>query len=85
MKDLLRADREGNWELHLDSLQRALFEFSAWDSTNYLHCAGIYLEDARRLPETHPVRKSVDFNRLNIRVASLAFILAFISIFTRPV
>ena len=43
VKDLLRADREGNWELHIDSLQRAIFEFAAWDSTNYLRWASIYI------------------------------------------
>ena len=34
--DLLRADREGLWQLHLDTMQRALYEFAVWDSTNYL-------------------------------------------------
>ena len=28
--DLLRADREGLWHLHLDAMQRALYEFAAW-------------------------------------------------------
>ena len=34
--DLLRADQEGSWELHLEAVQRALYECAAWDSTNYL-------------------------------------------------
>ena len=29
--DLLRADREGLWHLHIDAMQRALYEFAAWD------------------------------------------------------
>ena len=29
--DLLRADREGLWQLHFDAMQRALYEFAAWD------------------------------------------------------
>ncbi len=33
--DLLRADHEGIWELHLDSVQRALYLFAAFDCTNY--------------------------------------------------
>ena len=36
--DLLWADREGLWQLHLDTMQCALYvyEFAVWDSTNYL-------------------------------------------------
>lgn len=52
--DLLRADREGSWQLHLDAMQRALYEFAAWDSTNYLRWGSVYLEDARHLSETAP-------------------------------
>ena len=52
--DLLRADRDGLWELHLDAVQRALYLFAALDSTNYLRWCSIYLEDMRRLPETAP-------------------------------
>ena len=52
--DLLRADREGLWELHLDAMQRALFEFAAWDATNYLRWGTMYLEDARNLKTTAP-------------------------------
>ena len=48
-RDLLRADREGLWELHLDAMQRSLFEFAAWDATNYLRWGTMYLEDARNL------------------------------------
>lgn len=33
---LLRADREGRRELHLEVVQRALYLFMAFDSTNYL-------------------------------------------------
>ena len=52
--DLLRADREGIWELHLDAVQRALHLFAAFDCTNYLRWCSLYLEDMRRLPETAP-------------------------------
>ena len=52
--DLLRADKEGLWELHLDAMQRALFEFAAWDATNYLRWGTLYFEDARQLQETAP-------------------------------
>ena len=52
--DLLRADREGIWELHLDAVQRALHLFAAFDCTNYFRWCSLYLEDMRRLPETAP-------------------------------
>ena len=35
-------------------MQRALYEFAAWDSTNYLRWGTIYLEDAKSLSETAP-------------------------------
>ena len=41
--DLIRADWEGIWELHLDAMQHAMSEFAAWDSTNYLRWATLYL------------------------------------------
>ena len=41
--DLLRADREGSWVLHLEAMQRALYEFAAWESTNYLRWGSMYL------------------------------------------
>jgi hypothetical protein len=49
--DLLRADREGSWDLHLDAMQRALYEFAAWDCTNYLRWGTVYLEDCRNMPQ----------------------------------
>ena len=52
--DLLRADREGLWELYHDAMQRALYEFAAWDATNYLRWGTLYFEDARQLQETAP-------------------------------
>ena len=52
MLDLLGADREGSWELHLEAMQCALYEFAAWDSTNYLRWGSLYLEDAKNLSVT---------------------------------
>ena len=52
--DLLRADREGIWELHLDAIQRALYMFAAFNSTNYLRWCSLYLEDMRGLSVTAP-------------------------------
>ena len=52
--DLLWEDWEGSWELHLEAMQRALYEFAAWDSTNYLWWGSVYLEDAKNLSITAP-------------------------------
>ena len=50
--DLLRADREGNWLLHLVAFECSLHQFAAWDCTNYLRWGSVYLEDMRLLQET---------------------------------
>ena len=52
--DLLRADREGNWNLHLDAFQRSLDEFAAWNCTNYLRWGSVDLGEMRLLPTTSP-------------------------------
>lgn len=54
VRNLVRADREGLWDLHLDSVQKAIPLFAIFDSTNYLRWCSIYLEDMRKLPETSP-------------------------------
>ena len=54
-KDLVRADREGNWHLHLQSVEAILPYFAAFDSINYLRWCSLYLEDMKKLPETAPV------------------------------
>ena len=54
LKDLIRADREGDWQLHLNTVQSILSLFALYDRTNYLRWASLYLEDMRKLPETAP-------------------------------
>ena len=54
VRDLLRADSEGIWELHLNDVQRALYSFAAFDSINYLRWGSLYLEDIRQLPKSAP-------------------------------
>ena len=65
LKDLVRADREGNWELHLNSVQAALPLFAGCDRINYLRWASLYLEDMRKLqmdaPEVYENFKSGKF------------------------
>ena len=54
LRDLVRADREGNWDLHLHSVQAILPLFAGCDRINYLRWGSVYLEDMRRLPEVAP-------------------------------
>ena len=55
LRDLVRADREGDWSLHLQSVQTVLPLFAACDRTNSLRWASVYLEDMRKLPEIAPI------------------------------
>jgi len=52
--NLIRSDREGNWDLHLDTVQALLPLFAVFDCTNYLRWCSLYLEDMRMLPQTAP-------------------------------
>ena len=49
LKDLVRADCEGNWQLHLHRVQPALPRFAVCDRINYLRWESVYLEDMRKL------------------------------------
>lgn len=53
--NLVRADREGDWHLHLQSVEAVLLCFAVFDSTNYLRWCSLYLEDMKKVPETAPV------------------------------
>ena len=52
VENLVRSDREGNWELHLHTVQEWLPIVAAFDSTNYLRWCSLYLEDMRKIPES---------------------------------
>ena len=54
IENLIRSDREGNWDLQLQAIQDLLPLFAAFDSTNYLRWCSLYLEDMKRLPQTAP-------------------------------
>ena len=54
LKDFVAADREGNWEAHLHTIQRLLPIFCMSGSINYLRYASWYLEKMQKLPEEHP-------------------------------
>ena len=50
----IRAEREGNWRLHLSSFAAMLPWFAIYDHTNYTRWGTIYLADMKNLEETHP-------------------------------
>lgn len=54
VENLVRADRDGDWALHLQAVQALLPIFAAFDSTNYLRWCSLYLEDMHKLPDTAP-------------------------------
>lgn len=54
LKNLIRADREGNWQLHLKTVQQLLPVFHVFDRINYLRWASLYLEQMRNLETQQP-------------------------------
>ena len=50
----IRAEREGNWEMHLELLSRMLPYFALYDHTNYARWGPVYLVDMRNLVTTAP-------------------------------
>lgn len=51
---LLRASREGNWELHLSSIRKMLPWCFAYDHINYARYLSSYLQEMSNLEENHP-------------------------------
>lgn len=51
----MRAGREDDWHLHLQSVEAVLSYFAIFDSTNYLRLCSLYLEDMKKLPGTVPI------------------------------
>ena len=66
----IRAERDGIWELHIDSLTEMIHYFFAYDRVNYARWASVFLADMKALPTTaesvydefaagnHPVKRS---------------------------
>ena len=54
VKEFSFAERTSNWELHLDALSKMLNFFAATGHINYAKSARLYLQEMKRLPETHP-------------------------------
>ena len=54
MKIFIFAERRSNWELHLDALSEMLNLFAATGDTHCAKSARLYVQQMRKLPETHP-------------------------------
>ena len=54
LKVLVVGDREGNWESHLQVIEKLLSIFLISVSINYLRYWSWYLEKMRKLPHEHP-------------------------------
>jgi len=54
LQDLTRSFREGDWKLHLSSVQRAIPLCFAFDRVNYKRWLPIYYEDCLSLPVKFP-------------------------------
>lgn len=50
----LRAERTGNWNLHISSFAAMLPWFAHYDHTNYTRWGAVYLADAMLLETSHP-------------------------------
>lgn len=48
----VRAERDGIWELHIDSLSEMLPYFFAYDISNYAHWASVYIADMKAFEVT---------------------------------
>ena len=55
LRDLTRSHREGDWEMHLSAVQRALPLVFAFDRTNYKRWLPLYFEDSLALPAKFPL------------------------------
>ena len=55
LRDVTRSHREGNWQLHLSAIKRALPLVLAFDRTNYKRWLPLYFEDCLILPKNIPL------------------------------
>ena len=55
LKNLIAADREGNWKGHLQAIQDLLPIFCESGSFNYQRYGSVYLEFMRKLPADYPI------------------------------
>ena len=54
LRNFIRAQRSGNWELHLQSLSDMLPYLAASGHNHYTKCVWIYLQQMSKLEDEHP-------------------------------
>lgn len=54
LKQLIIADREGNWQLHVNTVESLMRVCREWDCVNYLRYGSWYLEKVKVLEWEHP-------------------------------
>lgn len=54
VQNMIRADRTGNWILHLNTVEKLQPIFHAMDRTNYARWSSVYIHDMLVLKETAP-------------------------------
>ena len=65
LQNLVSADREGNWDNHIQAVRDLLPIFIEADSINYMHDASWYLESTLQLYINHPdVNKQFKANHM---------------------
>lgn len=52
LRDIIRADGDGKWDLHMSAFQRALPLFFSFDKINYARWGSVYYEDCLQLEES---------------------------------
>ena len=52
--NMVRASREGHWELHLSAIEQMISSCFAYDNVNYARYLPAYLSEMTHLEETHP-------------------------------
>ena len=61
LKTFLRAERSGDWNLHLATIRQMVHLFAATGHTNYAKCARLYVEMMTNLPNTSGYLWTVPF------------------------
>ena len=54
VKSLVKADRDGDFLLHVQAVGESLPIFASLDGLNYFHCAMFYYQTLKALPTTYP-------------------------------
>jgi hypothetical protein len=72
-KKLLRAERTGDWQLHLDSIRSMINLFAATGHNNYAKCARLYVEFMSDLPDKFPHLHEQFVNGLHVARRSNKF------------